>query len=40
MYNKESTRLLWFCGGGEGSGHAFCKFYIRHIRRPIQQDNI
>ena len=26
MYNKESTRLLSFCGGGEGSGHAFSKF--------------
>ena len=23
--NKESTRFLWFCGGGEGSGHALSK---------------
>ena len=26
MYNKESAKLLWFCGGG-GSGHAFSKFF-------------
>ena len=26
MYNKESTRLLWFCGRGEGRGHGFSKF--------------